>query len=71
LPLFRYVVMEKRTGWGAEYPAEKRNGEWESQAFRAGQSVNDQEDLNRCFSCHKSKAQQDFVWTLDQMKSAK
>jgi hypothetical protein len=24
----RYVVMEKRTGWGAEYPPEKRNGEW-------------------------------------------
>jgi Cytochrome P460 len=59
--LFRYVVMEKRTGWGAEYPAEKRNGEWKYQAFGADQSVNDQEDLNRCFSCPKSKAQQDFV----------
>src|SRR5437867_992828 len=27
--LFRYVVMEKRTGWGTEYPPEKRTGEWE------------------------------------------
>jgi hypothetical protein len=27
--LFRYVVMEKRTGWGADHPPEKRNGEWE------------------------------------------
>jgi hypothetical protein len=27
--LFRYVVMEKRAGWGAEYPPELRNGEWE------------------------------------------
>jgi hypothetical protein len=26
--LFRYVVMEKRTGWGAEYAPELRNGEW-------------------------------------------
>jgi hypothetical protein len=33
--LFRYVVMEKRTGWGAEYPPERRNGEWEYQAFNA------------------------------------
>src|SRR5687767_7216990 len=33
--LFRFVVMEKRTGWGAEYPPEKRNGEWEFQAFNA------------------------------------
>jgi hypothetical protein len=67
----RYVVMEKRTGWGAEYPPEKRNGEWEYQAFKAEKSVNDKEDLNRCFSCHKTKEQQDFVFTFDQMKSVK
>jgi hypothetical protein len=30
--LFRYVVMEKRAGWGAGYPPDKRNGEWEFQA---------------------------------------
>jgi hypothetical protein len=36
--LFRYAVMEKRTGWGAEYPPEKRNGEWEYQAFNADKS---------------------------------
>src|SRR5262249_54368307 len=29
------AVMEKRTGWGAEYAAEMRNGEWEYQAFKA------------------------------------
>jgi uncharacterized membrane protein len=69
--LFRYVVMEKRTGLGAEYTPERRNGEWEYQAFTADKSVNDKEDLNRCFSCHKSKAHQDFVHTFDQMKSAK
>ena len=68
--LFRYVVMEKRTGWGAEYPPEKRNGEWEYQAFKADKSVNDKEDLNRCFSCHKSQAANDFVFTLDRMKTA-
>ena len=27
--------------------------------------------VDRCFSCHKLQAQQDFVWTLDRMKSAK
>jgi hypothetical protein len=67
--LFRYVVMEKRTGWGAEYPPEKRNGEWEFQAFNADKSVNLNENLDRCFSCHKPREQQDFVLTLDQMKS--
>jgi Cytochrome P460 len=69
--LVQYAVMEKRTGWGAEYPPENRNGEWEYQAFNADKSENDKEDLNRCFSCHKTKEQQDFVFTFDQMKSVK
>jgi hypothetical protein len=69
--LFRYVVMEKRTGWGAQYPPQKRNGEWEYQAFKADKSVNDKEDLNRCFFCHKKEERQDFVYTFDQMKSKK
>jgi len=68
--IHRYVVMEKRTGWGAEYPPERRNGEWEYQAFNADTSVNRNEDLERCFSCHKSQAANDFVFTLDEMKSA-
>jgi hypothetical protein len=68
--LFRYVVMEKRTGWGADYAPEKRNGEWEFQAFNADRLVNRNENLDRCFSCHKSQAQQDFVFTRDRMKNA-
>lgn len=66
--LFRYVVMEKRAGWGADYAPDKRNGEWEFQAFKADRSVNAAENLDRCFSCHKSQANQDFVWSLDRMK---
>ncbi|MBO6946746.1 MAG: cytochrome P460 family protein [Rhodospirillales bacterium] len=68
--IFRYVVMEKRTGWGAEYPPAQRNGEWEFQAFNADKSVNRDEDLARCFACHKSQASNDYVFTLDAMKSA-
>ena len=67
--LFRYVVMEKRTGRGTEHPPEVRNGEWEFQAFNGDKSVNQNENVSRCFSCHKSREQQDFVFTLDQMKS--
>ena len=68
--LFRYVVMEKRSGWGAQYPDSKRNGEWEYQAFNADKSVNRSDNLDRCFSCHKSQVVNDFVWTLDRMKTA-
>lgn len=69
--LFRTIVMEKRTGWGADYPPEKRNGEWEFQAFNADRSVNRAESLDRCFACHKGQSAQDFVFTLDRMKSAR
>jgi hypothetical protein len=56
--------------WGAEYPPEKRNGEWEFQAFNADKSVNRNENLDRCFSCQLNE-RQDFVFTFEQMKSAK
>lgn len=68
--LFRYVVMEKRSGWGTEYAEDIRNGEWEYQAFNADKSVNQQEDLIRCFRCHKSEAHKDFIYTFDDMKNA-
>ena len=67
--VFRYVVMEKRTGWGSEYPPEVRNGEWEFQAFNADKTVNGAENLERCFACHKSQAANDYVFTLDAMKA--
>lgn len=68
--LFRYIVMEKRAGWGTAYPPEIRNGEWEFQAFNADKSVNKSENVTRCFSCHKAQAQNDFVFTRDRMKVA-
>ena len=66
--LYRYVVMEKRSGWGTQYPESYRNGEWEYQAYNADGSVNDRENLIRCFQCHKSEAPNDFVFTFEHMK---
>ncbi len=68
--LFRTVVMEKRSGWGAEYPAALRNGEWEYQSFNPDRTVKQDGQPERCMSCHQSQAQQDFVWTINRMKSA-
>ncbi|MGE4048509.1 MAG: cytochrome P460 family protein [Acetobacteraceae bacterium] len=69
--LFRIVVMEKRTGWGTEYPADIRNGEWEYQSFNPDRSIKQDGQPERCMACHKSQEQQDFVWTISQMKSAR
>ena len=67
--ILAYTVMEKRAGWGAEYPDNVRNGEWEYQAFTADRKVNDKANLTACFNCHKPlDARQDFVFSYDKMK---
>ena len=66
--LLAYTVMEKRTGWGAEYKDDIRNGEWEYQAFGADKKVNDKANLTACFQCHKPHAGQDFVISLASLK---
>ena len=58
------TVMEKRTGWGTEYPDDIRNGEWEYSAFTADQKFNDKANYKACFQCHKPHAKQDFVISL-------
>jgi hypothetical protein len=66
-----HFVMEKRAGWGADYPEDKRNSDWEYRAFTANRKVNEKAKLAACFACHKPKAQQDFVFSFDKMKTAK
>ncbi len=65
-----YTVMEKRTGWGTEYPDNVRNGEWEYQAFKADKTPNTAANLTACFNCHKPLDKQDFVFTYDKLKTA-
>jgi hypothetical protein len=69
--LIGYAVMEKRTGWGTEYPDDVRNGEWEYQAFKADKTPNDKANLKACFTCHRPLDKQDFVFSYDQMKAVK
>lgn len=69
-PLNRIVVMEKRTGWGAEYPAELRNGEWEYAVFDPDGKLRANANYNACFQCHKPKSDQDFVFSHPQLVKA-
>ena len=57
-------VMEKRTGWGGEYPADLRNGEWEYQSFTVDKKANPKANLKACFECHKPHEKMDFVMSL-------
>jgi hypothetical protein len=65
-----FAVMEKRKGWGADYPADKRNGEWEYRYFSADKTPNEKVNLGACFGCHLPQAKQDFVHSYDNLKTA-
>src|SRR5262249_8473517 len=65
--LVGYGVMEKRQGWGAEYPDDLRNGEWEYSAFTADGKFNDKANFKSCFQCHKPHDGQDFVMSYPAM----
>jgi plastocyanin len=58
------AVMEKRAGWGTEYPDELRNGEWEYAVFNPAGVLNEKANYKGCFQCHKPHEKQDFVISL-------
>jgi hypothetical protein len=55
------TVMEKRAGWGTEYPDDLRNGEWEYAAFSLDGKLNTRANYKACFQCHKPHEKLDFV----------
>jgi plastocyanin len=68
--ILAHTVMEKRAGWGAEYPATKRNGEWEYAVFNATGQRNPKANIDGCFACHLPHAKQDFVISLARLNNS-
>jgi hypothetical protein len=64
------TVMETRTGWGADYPAEWRNDEWEFAAFGADDHALVERDYQPCFACHKPLTEADYLFSFDALKQA-
>lgn len=61
--VFRYFVMEKGEGWGADYPERRRTGDWQFQWFKPDMTVNLAENTARCQSCHMSRGDQEFLFS--------
>lgn len=68
--LYRYIVMEKRTGWAASDTANTQAGDWKFQWFNPDRSVRGSESLQRCRNCHASQPDSDYVFTANQMKNS-
>jgi plastocyanin len=59
-----YTVMQKKAGYGSEYPPELRNGDWEYAVFNAEGMLNDKANYKACFECHKPHEKMDYVISL-------
>lgn len=64
-------VMEKRAGWGADYPEALRNGEWEYAGFNP-QGVKSTNPTTSCFECHGTLKglPMDFIYTRGELAEA-
>jgi len=66
--VFRYFVMEKGKGWGADYDERRRTGDWQFQWFKPDGTINMAENTARCQSCHTSRADRDFLYSFNEMR---
>ncbi len=69
--VFRYFIMEKKDGWGADYDAARRTGDWQFQAFKPDRTINLSENSARCQSCHQGRADEQHLFTFNDMKRFK
>lgn len=61
--LYRYFVMQKGEGFGAEYDESRRTGDWQFQWFWPDKSINMDENTARCQSCHSGQQDSDYLYT--------
>jgi len=65
-------VMEKRTGWGAQYGPEIRNGEWEYAVFTPANARADNRNMQPCMQCHLERRRDaDFVFSTQALAQAR
>ncbi|MCM0019811.1 MAG: cytochrome P460 family protein, partial [Tagaea sp.] len=66
--ILNVFVMEKREGWGAEYPPERRNGEWEYATYTPEVVKRPGVNTQGCFQCHTARRGQgrDYTFTFMQ-----
>lgn len=65
--IYRYFVMEKGPGWGADFEERRRTGDWQFQWFWPDRKVNLQENTARCMSCHSSQKDRDYLFTAERL----
>jgi hypothetical protein len=59
------AVMEKRAGWGSEYPTSQLNGEWEYASYTPDGAKRAGVNTQPCFACHLPRTGgRDYTFTF-------
>jgi hypothetical protein len=67
--VYRYFVMEKGPGWGADFDERRRTGDWQFQWFWPNKTINTQENTARCQSCHQAQQGSQYLYTYEQLRA--
>ncbi len=65
-----YAGMESQPSWGEAIPAPLRNGDWHYALFDAERRVRESVDQAECLACHRPRAADGFVFTLQALRAA-
>jgi len=66
-----YSGMEARAGWGKDIPELLQNGDWSYNLWTADRAAKPDVNQAVCLACHKPAAASSYVFTYDQIKTAK
>ncbi|WP_089717798.1 cytochrome P460 family protein [Candidatus Entotheonella palauensis] len=66
-PLALVAVMEKQKGWGQQFPAGLKNGDWDFAAFKPD-GTDAKKDLNACRACHAPLTDLRHVFSYEHLK---
>lgn len=57
-------VQQKKAGWGTEYPASIRNGDWEYAVFDINGQPRANVNTQPCMNCHKPRDKEDYTFVV-------
>lgn len=66
--VYRYFVMQKGEDWGADYDEALRTGDWQYQFYWGDQSINMNENTERCRACHQRRADREYMYTFNDLQ---
>ena len=63
-----FTAMERRAGWGNDFPGMIRNGNWHYAVFKADRSARPNVNQASCLACHLPHAKNSYLFTIKALR---